>query len=73
MNHVWIATHHRLEKKNARETVRQAQEEAASRRMKVAAMRAAEVKARKATAYPDATRVFVTLFFGVLVAGDQEI
>ena len=53
------ATQHRLEKKNARETVKQAQEEAVSRRMKVAAMRAAEMQARKASAYPDATRVFV--------------
>lgn len=61
-DHIWCAVEHRLEKKNARETVRQAQEEAETRRRRVAAMRAAEVKARKASAYPDATRVFAKSF-----------
>ena len=53
---------HRLEQKSDRETVKMAQEAAASRRAQIAQKRRAEEQARKTSAYPDATRVFVFFF-----------
>ena len=57
---------HRLEQKSERETVRMAQEAAASRRAQIAQKRRAEEQARKTSAYPDATRVFVFHFSAFL-------
>ena len=55
----WCFDVNRLEQNNERETVKMAQKVAASRRAQIAQERRDEERARKKTAYPNATRVFV--------------